>query len=52
MIQLVANQIVNIQDHGQDAYGRMLGTIYLKSRILIPSWLQKAWPGHIAIRVD
>nr|AAR07765.1 hypothetical protein LV220 [Klebsiella pneumoniae CG43] len=32
MIQLVANQIVNIQDHGQDAYGRMLGTIYLKSQ--------------------
>ncbi|MCQ9443399.1 thermonuclease family protein, partial [Klebsiella pneumoniae] len=28
MIQLVANQVVSIQDHGQDVYGRMLGTIY------------------------
>lgn len=31
MIQLVANQVVNIQDHGQDVYGRMLGTIYLNN---------------------
>ncbi|MEQ0627919.1 thermonuclease family protein [Klebsiella sp. JB_Kp008] len=32
MIQLVANQDVHIQDHGQDVYGRMLGTIYLKNK--------------------
>ena len=31
MIQLVANQVVNIQDHGQDVYGRILGTIYLNN---------------------
>ena len=31
MIQLVANQVVSIQDHGQDVYGRMLGTIYLNN---------------------
>ncbi|UYB60236.1 thermonuclease family protein (plasmid) [Klebsiella michiganensis] len=32
MIQLVANQVVHIQVHGQDVYGRMLGTIYLKNK--------------------
>ncbi len=32
MIQLVANQVVNIQDHGQDVYGRLLGTIYLNNK--------------------
>lgn len=34
MIQLAANQVVDIQDHGQDVYGRMLGTIYLNNQDL------------------
>lgn len=28
MIQLVANQVVNIQDHGQDVYGRVMTPTY------------------------
>lgn len=34
MIQLAANQVVDIQDHGPDVYGRILGTIYLNNQDL------------------
>lgn len=34
MIQLAANKVVIIHDHGQDVYGRMLGTIYLNNQDL------------------
>ncbi|WP_154975160.1 thermonuclease family protein [Klebsiella grimontii] len=34
MIQLAANQVVDIEDHGQDVYGRMLGTLFLNNQDL------------------
>ncbi|HHD7482214.1 TPA: thermonuclease family protein [Klebsiella oxytoca] len=32
MSLLAANKDVVVQDHGQDVYGRMLGTIYLNNQ--------------------
>ncbi|MGE0973263.1 thermonuclease family protein (plasmid) [Klebsiella sp. WOUb02] len=34
MIQLAANQVVDIEDYGQDVYGRTLGTLFLSNRDL------------------
>lgn len=34
MTQLAANKVVVIEDHGQDVYGRMLGTLYLNNQDL------------------
>ena len=34
MTQMAANKVVVIEDHGQDVYGRMLGTLYLNNQDL------------------
>ncbi|MEQ0318130.1 thermonuclease family protein [Klebsiella sp. GB_Kp051] len=34
MIQLAANRVVDIEEHGQDVYGRTLGTLFLENQDL------------------
>ncbi|AOO59829.1 nuclease (plasmid) [Raoultella ornithinolytica] len=34
MIKVAANRVVDIEDHGQDVYGRTLGTIFLENKDL------------------